>query len=92
MFSDNLEKLVNNGFKSDIKTLYGDQAKVRVNNVIYINSKKAYLVDLTVHTNEIDKSITHFPDSLEYIVDMAWDIFNIATKPIVMSTITYLEE
>jgi hypothetical protein len=29
---------------------------------------------------------------LEYIVDMAWDIFNIATKPIVMSTITYLEE
>lgn len=81
-------EIVSNGlFDEEIRLLFGEGSRIKVNNCYFSTQKKAYLVDATIQVSLINESSEAFPSGLEFIISDSWDFMNIDVPIIILSSI-----
>ena len=54
--------------------MYGDGSYVTVSNLSYINSKRCYLISVTLYLTDVEKGMELFPHGLEIILKQGWGV------------------
>jgi hypothetical protein len=82
-----LQKVLDIGLKSQTELTFGKGSFIKISNMTYIRSKKAYLVNVTLHFDDFENSMDLYPDGLEYIVKSAWDVLGVGNPIIIQSSV-----
>lgn len=80
-----LQGVINKGLNTRLKLLYGENAKVVVEDFHWSRRNKYYNISLTVYTDVINESVEVHPEGIEHIVELALKMLN-NTKPIRLTT------
>lgn len=81
-------EIVSNGlFQEEIRLLFGEGSRVKINNCYYSTQKKAYLVDATIQVSLINESSEAFPSGLEFIISDSWEFMEMRESLIILSSI-----
>jgi hypothetical protein len=81
-------EIVSNGlFEEEIKLLFGEGSKIKINNCYFSTQKKAYLIDTTIEVSLINESSEAFPSGLEFIISDSWEFMNVDVPIIILSSI-----
>lgn len=80
-----LQGIINRGLNTRLKLLYGENAKVVVEDFHWSRRNKYYNISLTVYTDVINESVEVHPEGIEHIVELALKMLK-QTKPIRLTT------
>jgi hypothetical protein len=81
--------LLNRIYRRELSLLYGEGAKIIVNNVIYSTNNKSYVIDLKLYlgdTNYEDMNDLYY-DGLNYLVEQSWKCSGIKKRISVIYTL-----
>jgi hypothetical protein len=86
-----IEGVINGGFKTKLKLLYGDNVKVIVEDYYWSRRSKNYTLTLIIYTDSIDQAVEIHPEGIEVIISSLMKMIN-NQKPIkVISSLKYKE-
>lgn len=86
------QQVLNVGLKKQTEDTFGEGSFIKISNLTYIRSKKAYLVNVTLHFDDIENSMELYPDGLEYIVKAAWDVLGTGQPIIIQSSVDVIPQ
>lgn len=87
-----LEILLNQVFKNDLSVLYGEGVYVVVNNVLFSEYQKLYMIDCVLVLNDncvMEELNETYPDGLNYLVTESWKFMSVHEKVKLLSRIEY---
>lgn len=80
-----LQGIINRGLNTRLKLLYGENAKVVVEDFHWSRRNQYYNISLTVYTDVINESVEVHPEGIEHIVELALKMLK-QNKPIRLTT------
>ena len=86
-----LEIILNRVLKEYKDLLYGENSKILVERVEWVLSKKSYIINIKILTNNIEESVEAHPDGINYLVSVGWPILGRKSNTIVVSSIDIID-
>jgi len=86
-----LEGAINQGLKTQLKTLYGNNSKVVIEDFFWSRRRKHYNISLTIYTDNIKDSVEVHPEGIEYLLGLGLKMINRDKPTKLISSLKYSE-
>ena len=80
-----LQRILDTTLKITIKKTFGEKSYIKVSNISYVRSKDSHVINVTLYLDDLENSISLYPDGLELIVKQGWDAIG-DKKPIIIQS------
>jgi hypothetical protein len=85
-----LETFMNSHFEKELTLFYGEESKIKINEIKYLTQKKRYLIDITMMVTNTEISPESFPFAVEHYLSESCKILNFfPTPPVILSSIDF---
>ena len=81
-----LQKFLNTQLRPTIESYFGKNSKININNVFYVRKSDSYAIDVTLHTDNLEKLDDLYPDGVNLCVQMAWKVVGLGNSIIIKSS------
>lgn len=79
-----LQKLLDTVLRGRIKKMFGDKSYITITNLIYVKSKDSYMINATLHIDDLDTDLELINDGAPLIIKQAWAVVG-DQKPIMVN-------
>ena len=66
------EKVINKLNEPEKALLFGEDSKIKINNLFYSTNKKKYVIDCKLFLNDPKLLTNAYPDGLYYLISVSW--------------------
>ena len=66
------EKVINKLNEPEKALLFGEDSKIKINNIFYSTNKKKYVIDCKLFLNNPKLLTNAYPDGLYYLISDSW--------------------
>lgn len=74
-----------------IESYFGEKSKITVNNLYYIRKPKAYVIDVTLYTDNPNKIDEIYPDAVILCVQMAWNVVGLKNSIMIRTSFDLID-
>ncbi len=82
-----IELLINRLYKEDFRLLLGEDAFIKVEDVIWSTNQKKYVIYVKLYVSDPEKYIDAYPEGVEYFVSESWKFLGIKNEQITVCSI-----
>ena len=68
------EKVINHLNEPEKTLLFGEDSKIKVNNIFYSTNKKKYVIDCKLFLDDPKLLTNAYPDGLYYLISDSWKL------------------